>query len=299
MKILITGSSGLVGLALVPFLTSGGHQVFRLVRSQARSDKNEISWNPDAEIIDLASIEGMDAVVHLAGENITAGRWTKARKERIRESRVHGTHFLAESLARLSRPPKVFASASAVGYYGDRDDEVLKETSSSGSGFLAEVCREWETATEAAGRTGIRIVTLRFGIILSPSGGALAKILHPFRLGLGGVIGSGQQYMSWIAIDDVAGAVYHVVRTGVLRGPVNIVTPNPVTNREFTETLAKVLSRPAKIPLPSIIARLAVGEMADALLLASARAVPEQLQISGYKFRYPRLGDALQHLLGK
>jgi hypothetical protein len=248
---------------------------------------------------DLSRLEGVDAVVHLAGENIAAGRWTAARKEEIRRSRVEGTRRLSESLARLSRRPKVLVSASAIGFYGNRGDEILKEDSAPGSDFLAQVCRDWEAATDPASRAGIRVVHLRSGVILSPAGGALKKMLLPFKMGAGGRIGSGAQFMSWIAIDDTIGAIHHAIVTEPLQGPMNGVAPTPVRNAEFTRTLGRVLSRPAIAPMPAFAARLAFGEMANALLLASQRVMPTRLQASGYKFRYPELEGALRHLLGR
>jgi len=297
MHIAVSGSSGLVGSALLPFLTAGGHRVTRLVRKDA--GVGEIPWDPAGGVRELSHLEGVDAVVHLAGENIAAGRWTAARKGKIRRSRVEGTQRLCESLARLSRRPKVVVSASAMGFYGSRGDEALREDSAPGTDFLAQVCREWEAATEPASRAGIRVVCLRFGMILSRAGGALKKMLLPFKLGAGGRIGSGMQYVSWIGIDDVAGVIHHAIVTESLQGPVNAVTPTPVTNAEYTRTLARVLSRPAVAPMPAFAARLAFGELADALLLASQRVIPTRLQASGYKFRYPELEGALRHLLGR
>ena len=299
MKVLLSGSSGLVGSALVPFLTSGGHQVVRLVRSQPRAEGSEVRWDPEAGDIDAAGLKGLDAAVHLAGESIAAGRWTAAKKARILESRVKGTRLIAEALAGLEQPPKVLVSASAIGYYGDRGEETLREESGSGSAFLSEVCRQWEAATEPATAAGIRVVNLRFGIILSLTGGALPRLLTPFRLGVGGRLGSGRQFMSWIAIDDVIGVILHALTTEALRGPVNAVVPQPVTNREFTKTLGRVLGRPTLFPLPAFAARLAFGEMADELLLASQRVEPARLTASGYQFRFPDLESALRHLLGK
>ena len=299
MKVLVTGASGLVGSALVPFLTTGGHRVTRLVRSQPRPGAAEIHWDPVTGVQDPSGLEGMDAVVHLAGENIAGGRWTAARKAKIHDSRVIGTRTLCETLARLSQPPKVLVSALAIGYYGDRGDEPLWENSTFGTGFLADVCRAWEEATQPTVQKGIRVVLLRIGIVLSPRGGALAKLLLPFKLGLGGVIGSGKQYMSWIALDDVAGAITHALVTDALQGPVNAVAPHPVTNREFTRTLGRVLGRPTVFPLPAFAAHLLLGEMADALLLASTRAEPKRLLATQYVFRYPELDGALRHLLGK
>jgi hypothetical protein len=297
MKIAMTGASGFVGSSLTPFLSSQGHEVFPLVRREASA--GEIFWDPSKGLIKAAKMEGMDAVIHLAGENIAAGRWSTARKKRIRDSRVEGTRLLSEALAGLRQPPRVLVCASAIGFYGDRGEEVLTEDSAPGSDFLAEVCRGWEAAAEPAREKGIRTVHLRFGVILSPKGGALKKMLFPFRLGAGGVIGSGSQFMSWIALDDVLGAASHALRTDSLSGPVNTVSPHPATNREFTRSLGKVLSRPTLFPMPAFAARLLFGEMADALLLSSSRVEPVRLKRSGYQFLYPKLDAALWHLLGR
>ena len=298
MHIAVTGSRGFVGSALVPLLATGGHRVTRLVRG-ASVGRDEASWDPAGGLADPSLLEGLDAVVHLAGENIAAGRWTAERKAEIRRSRVEGTRRLCEALARLAQPPKVLVSASAIGFYGNRGAEVLTEESSRGTGFLSEVCREWEAATEPASRAGIRVVALRFGMILSPAGGALRKMLLPFKFGLGGRIGNGDQFVSWISIDDAVGAIHHGIRTETLRGPLNAVTPTPATNAEFTHALARVLRRPALIPVPQFAARLAFGEMADALLLASVRVLPARLQESGYRFQFPELEGTLRHLLGR
>jgi uncharacterized protein (TIGR01777 family) len=287
----------LVGSALLPFLVSGGHAVTRLVRTPPTGD--DVFWDPAAGVRDLSRLEGVHAVVHLAGENIAAGRWTARRKEEIRRSRVEGTRRLSESLTRLSRRPNVLVSASAIGVYGDRGSELLTEDSVPGKNFLARVCQEWEAATEPASRAGIRVVCMRFGVILSSAGGALKKMLLPFKLGAGGRLGSGAQYVSWIAIDDAIGAILHAILTLPLRGPVNAVAPASVTNAEFTRTLARVLSRPAILPVPASAARLVFGEMADALLLASQRVVPTRMQESGYHFRLADLEGALRHLLGR
>jgi uncharacterized protein (TIGR01777 family) len=298
MHILVSGASGFIGSALVPTLTADGHTVTRLVRSTPRPGRAEIPWNPAARSIGTPALEGLDAVVHLAGDNVASGRWTAEKKASIRNSRVQGTTVLCEALAQLVKPPQVLLCASAIGYYGDRGETTLREESPPGTGFLAEVCQAWEAATASAVQRGIRVVHLRFGIVLSPAGGPLAKMLTPFRLGLGGVVGTGKQYMSWIALDDVLGVIQHALSTETLQGPVNVVAPQPVTNQEFTTTLGKVLRRPTKLPLPAFAARLMFGEMADALLLASTRVLPARLVASEYTFRHPALAEALQHLLG-
>jgi uncharacterized protein (TIGR01777 family) len=300
MNILVSGSTGLVGTALIPALTAAGHEVVRLVRSKSRSPSRElIGWDPEANYIDAAGLEGLDAVVHLAGESIASGRWTALKKARIRDSRVRGTRLLCEALGHATRPPAVLICASAVGFYGDRGDEVLTESSSLGTGFLAEVCRDWEGSTNPARQKGIQVINLRFGVILSAHGGALATMLTPFKMGAGGVIGSGRQYMSCIAVDDCIGAIQHALSAASLSGPVNVVGPVPVTNREFTKTLGKVLGRPTIFPMPAFAARLALGEMADELLLSSARVEPKKLLESGFQFQYPELESALRHVLGK
>ena len=298
MKVAITGASGLIGGALVPFLTSGGHEVVRLVRRAPRS-KDETRWDPDAGEIDAAALEGTDAVVHLAGENIAGGRWTEARKARLRSSRVGPTALLARTLAGLTKKPKVLVSASAIGYYGNRGDEWVTEKDAPADDFLGRLSVEWEAAAEPAREAGIRVVHPRFGVVLSPAGGALGKMLLPFKAGLGGVVGPGTQYMSWIAIDDVLGVVHHLLDRAGLEGPVNATAPEPVTNAVFTKTLGRVLGRPTVAPVPAFALRLALGEMADAALLSSTRVRPERLQASGYRFRFPDLEGALRHVLGK
>jgi uncharacterized protein len=297
MRLLISGSSGLVGSALRPALVRGGHPIGRLLRSGAAAGPDDRLWDPPAGRLDPAALQGVDAVVHLAGESIAAGRWTVARKERIRKSRVEGTQLLSRAIADATPRPAVLVSASAVGFYGDRDDEVLRETSPRGRGFLPAVCVAWESATERAEARGVRVVHLRFGVILAAGGGALARMLPPFRLGLGGPIGSGRQYMPWITLDDAVRVIQHVLTRDDLSGPVNAVAPTPVTNRDFTRALGRALGRPAFLPMPAFLARLAFGEMADALLLASARAVPERLRASGFAFRDPDLEPALRRLL--
>jgi uncharacterized protein (TIGR01777 family) len=299
MNILVSGSSGLVGSALLPFLAREGDTVTRLVRSAPAAGEKAIPWDPEKGQLSAAALEGFDAVVHLAGENIASGRWTAARKARIRDSRVKGTGLLGETLARLERPPRVLVSASGVGYYGSRGDEVLTEESSLGTGFLAEVCRDWEGATAPVAQRGIRVAIVRFGVIFSAHGGALPKMLMPFRLGAGGRVGDGRQYLSWVTLDDVIGAIHHALTTEALQGPVNVVAPQPVTNAEFTKTAGRVLRRPTLFPLPAFAARLMFGEMADELLLASQRARPVRLLDTHYAFRFPDLEGALGHLLGK
>jgi len=296
MKILISGSHGLVGTSLISSLISPDHEVYRLVRHYAESD-SEIEWSPDRYSIALARIEGFDAVVHLAGESIAEGRWSEEKKKRIRESRVKGTRLLGDALANLTNPPRTFVSASAIGFYGDRGDEVLTEASAPGNDFLSEVCVEWEKATALATEKGIRVVNCRFGIILDAKGGALAKMLPPFRMGVGGKIGSGRQWMSWIALDDVIGGINFALANDAIRGPVNFVAPAPVTNAVFTKTLGKVLSRPTIFPIPAFGVRLAFGEMADALLLSSQRVESAVLQHAGYLFKYAQLEAALRHAL--
>jgi uncharacterized protein (TIGR01777 family) len=299
LHVVVSGSSGLVGAALVPFLTTGGHRVRRLVRSRPAHQEDQVQWDPAAGSVDATGLEGVDAVVHLAGENIAGGRWTEATKARIRESRSRGTRLLSESLARLRRPPQVLVCASAIGYYGDRGVTSVDEDSEPGTGFLADVCKDWEAATAAASAAGIRVVRLRLGVVLSVAGGALAKLLLPFELGAGGRLGSGAQYMSWVSLDDVIGIVLHAIRTDGLAGAVNAVAPQPVTNFEFTKTLGRVLARPTFFPVPAAAARLAFGEMADEMLLASTRVEPTRLAKSQYMFRHPTLEAALRHTLGK
>jgi uncharacterized protein (TIGR01777 family) len=299
MRVVVSGSSGLVGSALVEALREEGHDVWSLVRRTPRADAREIQWDPLKGIDVVSALEGADAVVHLAGENIAEGRWTDEKKARIRESRVVGTRVLSEALARLERPPESFLCASAIGFYGDRGAEVLTEESAAGEGFLPEVCREWEAATGAARERGMRVVLLRFGVILAGEGGALEKMLTPFKMGVGGKIGSGEQYMSWITLKDTIGVIKHVMKDETLSGPVNVVAPQPVTNQEFTKTIGHVLSRPTIFTVPAFAARLAFGEMADAALLASERVEPARLKQSGYVFQHPELEGALRHLLKK
>jgi uncharacterized protein len=297
MKVVVTGSSGLVGQALVSFLQAQGCEVARLVRTAPKAERKEIFWNPDTGQIDSQSLEGFDAVVHLAGENLATGRWTKAKKQRIRNSRVLGTKLLSETLATLDRPPAVMVSASAVGYYGSRGTERLTEQSAAGTGFLAGVCQEWEQATRPAEEIGVRVIHSRFGVILSAQGGALAKMLTPFKLGLGGVLGSGDQYWSWIALEDTVRGIWHGL-TSELSGPVNFVSPHPVTNREFTRSLGKSLRRPTIMTVPRFALRLAFGEMAEEALLASTRVEPTKLLSTSFDFVGSELDGVLDRIVG-
>ena len=297
MRILVTGSSGLVGSSLVAELIKARYDVVRLIRTREQVGAQYVFWNPQTSEIDSASLEGIDAVVHLAGENIVRKRWTTSVKQHISNSRIKGTSLLCNVLSSLARPPQVLISASAIGYYGDRGDEILSEDSSAGDGFLAQVCREWEAATQPAADKGIRVVTLRIGMVLSPKGGALARLLPLFRFGLGGKMGNGNQYTSWVSIDDLIGIIKFALRCSAISGPVNAVAPNPVTNLEFTRTLGRVLRRPAAWRVPALALRLAVGDMADEMLLASIRARPARLIEHGCEFVHPDLAQALRALL--
>ncbi len=292
MKIVITGSHGLVGKALSKALVADSHEVFDLVRQKAPAGPRDIEWHPNEGVINSAGLENFDAVVHLAGENIAEGRWTDEKKRRIYDSRVKGTQLLSNALASLANKPTTFLSASATGFYGSRGDEILDENAGAGSGFLAKVCRDWEQATKAAEEAGIRVVQLRFGPILAREGGMLDKMLTPFKLGLGGKVGSGQQYISWVAIDDVVEAIKLALTNDSLRGPLNITSPNSVRNEEFTKVLGHALNRPTAMSIPAFAARLAFGEMADEMLLVSQRVVPKKLEEAGFEFQYPELEGA-------
>lgn len=296
MRIAISGSTGLVGSALADTLKAEGAQIINLVRNDPEA--GDILWDPLASSFDAAPLADCEAIVHLAGENIASGRWTAEKKQRIRESRVHSTRLLAEGLAAAAQKPKVLVTASAIGYYGNAGDLLLDEQSSAGKDFLADVCQAWEAATEPALNAGIRVVHLRIGVVLTDKGGALAKMLTPFRLGLGGRVGSGKQYWSWIALPDLVRVIQHAIGCQSLEGPVNAVAPEPVTNAEFTRVLGKVLRRPTLFPLPSFMARLMLGEMADALLLSSTRVSAEKLEQSGYRFEFIDLESALRGVIG-
>lgn len=299
-RILITGSSGLIGGALIPFLQAGGHEVTRLIREQRPNSRAEIVWNPERGFgSDVAALEGFHAVVHLAGEPIDAGRWTVEHKQRIRESRVQGTRQLCQALARCKRKPRVLVCASAIGFYGNRGMKPAEETAAPGDGYLPELVAEWEEASRLAVESGIRVVHLRFGMILSPAGGALRRMTPIFRLGLGAPLGSGEQQVSWLSIEDAIGSIHHAMTKESLRGAVNAASPNPVSNREFTRTLARVLRRPSGPAVPEFVVRGMYGEMADAILLSGVRAVPRRLLDNGYRFLHADLEAALRFLLGR
>src|SRR5271165_4744057 len=293
-RILVSGVSGPIGAALLPSLRTNGCSVVRLVRGAAVGDE-QISWDPALPLAP-ESVSGFDAVIHLAGESIF-GRWTAAKKAKIRSSRVTGTLHLAQALARAEDKPKVFICGSAIGYYGNRGDETLQEESAPGTGFLAEVCREWEEASAPAAIPGIRTAQLPTGIVLSAKGGALGAMLAPFKLGLGGRTGDGRQWMSWIDVQDMVGAIQHILKTDPLQGAVNMVAPKPVRNAEFAATLASVLGRPAIFPMPAFVAKAVFGEMGKELLLGSQKVEAGKLTASGYPFRYRELRESLQHLL--
>jgi len=296
-RVVVTGASGLVGTALCTLLRTRGHHVDRLVRRPARPGGGEIRWDPAQGSIDAALLEGAEFVVNLAGEPIAAGRWTPARKRAILESRTQGTRLLCDTLARLDRRPQALLSASAVGYYGDRGEEWVTEEEAAGAGFLADVCTQWEAATLPAREAGIRVVNLRIGVVLSTAGGALARMLPAFRFGLGGRLGTGRQYMSWITLDDLVAAIEHLLFASQTSGPVNAVSPNPVTNAQFTKTLGRILRRPTFLSMPAFAVRLAFGEMGEAVLLSGVRARPARLLADGFSFRDPELDPALWRIL--
>lgn len=294
MNILITGASGLLGSALSQALSKRNDTLYTLVRRQSQTP-NEIFWQPNEGLID--DLPPLDVVVHLAGENIASGRWTPERKKRIRNSRVEGTSLLANTLAKLDQPPHTFISASAIGIYGDRGSQELTESDSAGEGFLSEVGVAWEQAAQPAVQAGIRTVFPRIGMVLTPQGGALGKMLLPFKLGVGGIVGPGTQYMSWVSLNDLINILLFAIDTPNLSGPINAVAPHPVTNHTFTKTLGKVLKRPTLFPLPAFVARILLGEMADALLLASTRVLPAKLQATDFTFEHPELEQTLHDLL--
>jgi uncharacterized protein len=298
VKVVVTGASGLIGTALVQALQARGDEVTRLVRRSPSA--GEARWDPESGQIEATALEGQDAVVHLAGVGIGDGRWTDEHKRAVLDSRVKGTTLLSETLAGLTDKPKVMASASAMGYYGLRGDEALTEDAEAGTGFLAEICKQWEASTRPAEDAGIRVNHLRTGLVLSPDGGALKQMLLPFKLGLGGRIGNGRQWWSWIAIDDEVGAILHLIDSSTLQGPVNLTAPNPVTNQEFTRTLNGVLRRPTLLPTPTFALKAMFGaEAVDEMFLGGQRVVPARLQADGYGFRHAQLEGALRQLLHK
>lgn len=297
LRIAISGASGLVGSELAARLAAQGHEVHRLVRNIRDGGRTAIAWNPRSGWIEDDKLEDMDAVIHLAGENIAEGRWTAAKKRRIHESRVLGTELLARTLAGLDRPPHAFICASAIGFYGDRGEEPLTEISALGEGFLPDVCRDWEVAASPAREAGIRVAHLRLGVVLSLAGGALRKMLPPFKLGAGGRLGDGRQWMSWVSLDDAVRAIEHTLHHEELRGAVNVTAPRPVTNQEFTKALGSALHRPTMAPVPAPVIRLLLGQMADDLLLASTLVLPEALRITGFEWRHPSIEDALEEIL--
>lgn len=296
MRIIVTGSTGLIGTALTEELKRQGHELFRFIRPPKLPSLNDIVWNPAERFIDKSKIRKCDAIIHLAGESI-AGRYSRSKKQRIYQSRINGTKLITEFIEALDERPRTFISASAIGYYGDRDNKVLTEEAPTGESFLAELCRDWETASREANDLGVRTVQTRFGIILSSQGGALAKMLPPFKLGLGGPLGSGNQYWPWVSIDDVIAAIIFILNNPSLRGPVNLVSPNAVSNSDFTRTLAQILNRPAVIRLPRIVIRTIFGPLLEELLLSSINAVPTKLQNAGFKFKDTNLYETLHDIL--
>jgi len=299
LRVAVTGSRGLIGGTLCDVLTTSGHSVVRLVRNRETQTSEEAFWDPIEGIVEEERLEGLDAVVHLAGEPLLGLRWTEKKKKHIWASRVEGTEHLARALARLRRPPKVLVCASAVGFYGNAGDQALNESAKPGKGFLAELCQAWEAATRPAARMGIRIVHLRTGLVLTPAGGALGSMMLPFKIGVGGRIGSGRQYMSWIDHDDLLGMIIHVIHTPSIRGAVNATAPYPVPNSAFTSTLGRVLQRPTLIPMPALAVKALFGEMGKEMLLQGQRIQPAVAEASGFEFMYPGLEESLRHQLGR
>ena len=298
MKVLVTGASGFIGQRIVKALAKQRHEILRLTRSAADpGDPRSIHWNIEAGELDPAALEGLDAVIHLAGENLSAKRWTPAFKAQILESRVKGTQLLLSALERTAVKPKAFIAAAAIGYYGNRGAQELSEDSEAGTDFLAQVCQAWEAETSKASALGCRVVQLRIGMVLGKEGGALGKMLLPFKLGVGGKIGNGKQYYSWISVEDLQRAFLFAVKNEAMSGVYNAVSPNPVTNAQFTSSLARALSRPAFLPMPAFAARLAFGEMADALLLGGQKVTPSRLKAAGFQWEHPFIGEALNKIL--
>lgn len=299
LTVAITGASGLVGSNLRHFLTTGGHEVVSLVRDSRKMGQGDVFWNPATGVLDEKALQRVDAVVHLGGTSIASGRWTDSRKRSIKQSRIRGTELIARTLATMKHGPRVLISASAVGYYGDRGSEALNESAPAGRGFLAEVCRGWEGATKPAERAGIRVVNLRMGVVLSPSGGALGQMLLPFKMGAGGRLGSGKQYMSWIDLDDLTGLIYHTLYDESLRGPVNATAPTPVPNAAFTSALGRALGRPTVVPVPAFAVKAAFGELGTEALLWGQRVIPEKVLGTDFEFFYEGVEDSLRFQLGR
>ena len=297
MKILLTGSTGLIGSELKDYLNRNAIDVYCLIRNKDLEDDKSIYWNPENNILDVDLIRDVDCVIHLAGENISAKRWSKKQKKKILNSRIKSTNYLIESLIKLDKKPKTFICASAVGYYGDRGDKILNEQEEKGEGFLSDVCYEWERCTLRAKESGMRVVNLRFGVILSEKGGALKKMLMPFKLGFGGKIGFGKQYISWITLQDAVRAIEFCIKNEQVIGPVNIVSPNPVTNKQLTKSIGKQLIRPTIFPLPALVAKIILGEMANELLLASTRVEPSILLENGFDYKFKTFDNALTSLI--
>lgn len=295
--IAITGASGMVGTALATLLRESGHNPVRITRKASESTEGTIIWDPVTGLRDPSQLETVDTVVHLAGENIAAGRWTAALKDRIRRSRVEGTRSLVKSIASIGHRPKTFVCASAIGFYGERGDAILDEDAGPGKGFLSEVCSEWEHEADAAAELGLRVVKVRIGVVLSPKGGALAKMLLPFKLGAGGIIGSGKQYWSWIGLHDLVRIFAFCIEHDSIQGAVNAVSPNSMTNYDFTKDVGRALHRPTLFPMPAFAAKLVLGEMANELLLSSTRVTPKKLTEQGFEFHYPKLVGCLEHEL--
>ncbi len=298
--IVVAGASGLVGTALVEALTRDGHAVRRLVRRAVRDSDEEIEWDPASGNIDAQELNGVDVVINLSGENIAGGRWTEAFKQKLRASRIDSTSLLARTVADLPHPPRVLCSASAIGFYGVRGDEPLDDSSPRGTGFLADLCEQWEAANQPASQRDIRTVQCRIGVVLSTKGGALGKMLGPFRAGIGGVLGSGKQYISWVALADLVDAIRFVIDDDAIQGAVNMTAPNPVTNREFTQALGKAVGRPTVIPMPAFALRTMVGrEMADEMLLGGAKIYPRKLEQAGFAFAHPTIDSAIAKALAE
>ena len=299
LRVAISGASGLIGTQLGAFLQTGGHSVTPLLRKRPSDPSDGVYWNPETGDVDIQAMEGVDAVIHLAGENVAGGRWTEERKRAVLDSRVRGTKTVVDAMLKMSRRPRVLVTASAIGYYGGRGEEPLQEDSPAGAGFLADVCKAWEDATRPAAYAGIRVVNVRIGIVLAAQGGALGTMLTPFKLGMGGVVGSGRQFMSWVSLDDVVGLFHHALLNEGVSGPLNGTAPSPVTNAEFTKTLGRVLRRPTMVPLPSFAVRAMFGEMGDSLLLQGSRVLPKKAESTGFEFLHRDLESALRAELGR